>query len=405
MQKGTLKDNLKNILPQKELELLNKSFEIVGDIAIIEIPKELKKYEPIIGKTIMQINTHIKTVLKKSGIHKGEFRTQKLKHIAGDKKKETTYLENGIKLKINPETVYFSAKLSTERAKLMQNLEKNKRILIMFSGAGPYTFTAIKKQPDLQRLDSIEINPHGHKYALENLELNKNLIKKSQTYQKALNFLKENKLKINEKELVNIFNTLKIHFLKGDVKKIIPKLKLKEHKQKIKKYDNDLFKQDITQTHTNLSNLKKKELKLNLNDLKNQTNLSTLLSLFSKKFNYVCTIKNKTYKFNTPLLKSYLITHIETQIPIEKINLYDKIFMPLPKDAPAFLKEAFEIADQNATIHMYDFVHQNEFPKLTEKKVKKAAQDKGIKIKILSTRKVGQYSPRKYRACCDFKIL
>ena len=40
-----------------------------------------------------------------------------------------------------------------------------------------------------------------------------------------------------------------------------------------------------------------------------------------------------------------------------------------------------------------------------EPKGEKAAEKNGVKVEIIETRKVGQYSPRKYRVCCDFKVL
>ena len=78
--------------------------------------------------------------------------------------------------------------------------------------------------------------------------------------------------------------------------------------------------------------------------------------------------------------------------------------MPLPKDAQLFLEQAFKVADKNCIVHMYDFVHEKEFPHFSENAVKKAAQKFDINVEILQTRKVGQYSPRKYRVCCDFIV-
>lgn len=79
--------------------------------------------------------------------------------------------------------------------------------------------------------------------------------------------------------------------------------------------------------------------------------------------------------------------------------------MPLPKDAEHFLNSAFKVADENCIVHMYDFIHENDFPSLSESKVLKSANKHNKKVEIIKTRKVGQYSPRKYRVCCDFKIL
>jgi len=303
---------LSEILNSEELSLVNRSFEIVGDIAICEIPNGLEKYDKEIGEALLKVNKSIKVVLKKSGIHKGEFRTQDLIHIAGVDRKETIYRENGILLKINPETVYFSSKLSTEREKLMEKLKPNKRVLVMFSGSGPYSLVALRKQPNLALIDSIEINPEGHKYALENLKLNKNIIKKSEEYINIISKLKEEKKYINEKEIIDSLINKKIHFYNGDVREII---------------DREL--------------------------------------------------KNKKY---------------------------DEIFMPLPKDAELFLDCAFKVADKNAIIHMYDFLHENEFPKKSENAIKDTAKKFEKEIKIIETRKVGQYSPRKFRVCCDFIV-
>ena len=47
----------------KEIENLITSFDLVGDIAIIEIPGELKKKEKIIAKTLLGLHKNIKVVL------------------------------------------------------------------------------------------------------------------------------------------------------------------------------------------------------------------------------------------------------------------------------------------------------------------------------------------------------
>lgn len=405
IKKTTLKDFLENTLTDEELKLVNRSFEIVGDIAIIEIPENLEKHEKEIGEALLKVNTHIKVILKKSGIHKGEFRTQDLIHIAGENRKETEYKENGIRLKINPETVYFSARLSTEREKLMENLKENKRVLIMFSGAGPYTFVALKKQPNLKRITSIEINPEGHKYALQNLELNKNLIKKSKLFKEIVSFLKTHKLPVFEKRIVEILNKLTTSFINGDVKKEVDRLKLKEYKEKVFAWDNYLFENSLKQTFEDFKLVDKKEIFINLDKIENKKAILPIIILFSEGISYICKIAGKTYTFDNNLRKNYLINYLEGVFTTNKINLYDEIFMPLPKDAEHFLNSAFKVADENCIVHMYDFIHENDFPSLSESKVLKSANKHNKKVEIIKTRKVGQYSPRKYRVCCDFKIL
>lgn len=163
---------LKGKLSRKELSLLKASYDSVGSIAIIEIPEEIVKKEKVIGETLLGLQKNIKTVAKKVGFHSGEFRLQRLKVIAGVKKKETEYRENGVRLLLHAEKVYFSPRLSTERKRVTEKVRKGESVLVMFSGVGPYVF-AIAKNTKAKEVYGVEINPVAHKYALKNMGLNK----------------------------------------------------------------------------------------------------------------------------------------------------------------------------------------------------------------------------------------
>ena len=403
--KKELKEYLEAKLPRDKLQYVNRSFEIIGDIAITEIPEEVQEYQNIIGEGILNTNKTVKTVVKKVGIHQGEFRTQDLEVIAGEDKKETIYLENGVKLVINPETVYFSPRLSTERENLMGHIEEGKRVLVMFSGGGPYTFVALKKQPDIERITSIEINPEGHKYALKSQELNKNLLKKSELFENLLGFLRGNTIKINEKQIIENLNSLKIHFINGDVAEEVDTLCMHFSEKTTLEDDNAIIKQHKPkEVVEKLSQLNKKTLHFNFDELRSPEDIVPFLILFTHKFDFLVTVNGVTYHHNTPLKKGLLLNYLENEcrIPMEEIGLYDEIFMPLPKDAHNFLDYAFKVADKGCLIHMYDFVHENEFPHITEDAVLNAGKKWKREVEILQTRKVGQYSPRKHRVCCDF---
>ena len=167
-----LKELLKSKLSEKELEHLRKGFDIIGSIAIIEIPKELVKKEKLIAQTLLESNSVIKTVAKKVGIHKGEFRTQKIKIIAGEKNKEGEYKESGCRFKLNVEKCYFSPRLSHERLRIASQIKEGEEILVMFSGVGPYPIVLAKNSP-AKKIIGIELNPIAHKYSIENINLNK----------------------------------------------------------------------------------------------------------------------------------------------------------------------------------------------------------------------------------------
>jgi len=168
----TLNDLLKDKLTKKELGLVPSSFDIVGDIIILELKEELIKKERLIAESILKLHKNIKTVVKKADIHKGVYRTQKLKVLAGVNKKETIYRENNVKIKLDVEKVYFSPRLSSERKRIMELVKPGESILVMFSGCGPYPLV-LSKNTKAKEIYGVEINPLAHKYALENIKLNK----------------------------------------------------------------------------------------------------------------------------------------------------------------------------------------------------------------------------------------
>lgn len=171
-QKGTLRARLQSELTQKELAKAKTAYDLIGNIAILEIPPELEKKERLIAKTLLESNKNIKTVVKKAGIHEGIFRTQKMKNLAGEKTTETIHKENNVQLKLDIEKVYFSPRLATERKRIMEQVKPAEEILIMFSGCAPYP-CVISKNTKARTVFGIEINPFGHAYGLENVKLNK----------------------------------------------------------------------------------------------------------------------------------------------------------------------------------------------------------------------------------------
>lgn len=169
----SLKQALKSKLTKKQLSLLPKSFDLIGSIAIFSsFPDELRSKEKLIGETLIKLNKNIKTVAKKTKIHSGPFRTRKIKILAGKKTKKTLYKESGCIFKLNAETCYFSPRLSTERLRISSLIKPKESILVMFSGIAPYPII-FSKHSKAKEIYGIEINPSCHKFALENLKLNK----------------------------------------------------------------------------------------------------------------------------------------------------------------------------------------------------------------------------------------
>ncbi|MBN1644518.1 class I SAM-dependent methyltransferase family protein [Candidatus Woesearchaeota archaeon] len=167
-----LKQALKKKLSKKELELVRSSFDIVGSIGIIEVDDKLKKKEKIIAETLLKLNPHIKTVLKKSGIHYGVYRRQKMIFLAGIKTKTAEHKESGIRMLIDVEKCFFSSRLSTERLRISKQIAPKEEILVMFSGVAPYPLV-FARNSKAKVIYGIEKNHIAHEFAEKNVLLNK----------------------------------------------------------------------------------------------------------------------------------------------------------------------------------------------------------------------------------------
>jgi len=184
-----LKEQFKDI-GEKDLKLLRNSYDVVGDIAILEIDPKLKKYEKKIANEVLKFK-NVNTVVKKEGGHEGIYRLQKYKFLAGENKRETIYRENGVIVKLDIEKTYFSPRLSNERMRIAKQVKDCEDVLVMFSGCGVYQLV-IAKNSRAREIYGVEINKDACKYAEENVALNK--IKKIKLF-----CMDVNKFKINKK--------------------------------------------------------------------------------------------------------------------------------------------------------------------------------------------------------------
>ena len=157
-------------VPEEVKPLLPSSFDIIGDIAIIELPDELKPYGKAIGEAILKVHRHIKAVFAKGSKVEGEYRVRELVHLAGKNRTETIHRENGIRLKLDVAKVYFSPRLATERMRIFERTRPGEVIFDMFAGVGPYSILLARKA---KLVFAVDINPWAVRYLEENVRLNK----------------------------------------------------------------------------------------------------------------------------------------------------------------------------------------------------------------------------------------
>jgi len=185
-----LKEALQGKLSAKESELLRTSYDTLGNIAIIEIPNGLEKKEKAIAKALLLVNKSVKTVCKKTGAHKGIYRIEPVKIIAGEKNFLATYRESGSVFYVPLGKVFFSPRLGTERLRIAREIKKGEVIGAFFAGVGPFPIVFARNSP-MARAVAIELNPVAVTWMKKNIIANK--------------------------------VQAKVEAVKGDVKKIVPR--------------------------------------------------------------------------------------------------------------------------------------------------------------------------------------
>ncbi len=163
---------LKDKLEQKELNFLYKSYDVIGDIAVIRVPETLERKCSVIAKAIMQIHKHVKTVLRQRGPVSGDLRLRSLKWVAGERQTETIHKEHDCIFEVDLEKCYFSPRLSHERIRIAQQVQPGEVIVNMFAGVGCFSII-IAKHSSAGKVYSIDINPVAIHYMQENVLANK----------------------------------------------------------------------------------------------------------------------------------------------------------------------------------------------------------------------------------------
>jgi len=166
-----LREALEGQLTDDELKQL-RAFDIVGNIAVIKLSEGLLPKKDVIGRALMQVHRHIRTVLCQVGPVSGEFRTRELEVIAGEPRTETTHRESGCTFKVDLAQVYFSPRLAHERLRVASLVDPGEVVTNLFAGVGCYSII-IAKHSQAAKIYSIDKNPVAFEYMLENIRINK----------------------------------------------------------------------------------------------------------------------------------------------------------------------------------------------------------------------------------------
>ncbi|RLF11183.1 MAG: class I SAM-dependent methyltransferase family protein [Thermoprotei archaeon] len=148
-----------------------KSFDVVGDVAVIKVPPKLMDGRFRLAEALLEELPNVKVVLRQTSPHLGDYRVRGVEWLAGERRTTTIYSEHGCRFKVDLAKVYFSPRLSYERMRVAGLVEEEEEVFNMFAGVGCFSVMIAKHRG--ATVYSVDINPDAAKYMHLNVKLNK----------------------------------------------------------------------------------------------------------------------------------------------------------------------------------------------------------------------------------------
>jgi len=177
----TLQDALRNKISEVFINYIPKSYDIIGDIAIVEFDKELlidfdfenlKLFKSRVADALKQVNKNVAIVYEKHSEIKGKFRLRELTLLSGKNRTETLHKENNCLFKLDLKKTFFTPRLVFERKRVSKsNINEDEIIVDMFAGVGPFSIQLARIIN--VKIYSFDINPSAIEYLKENIEINR----------------------------------------------------------------------------------------------------------------------------------------------------------------------------------------------------------------------------------------
>ena len=170
--KKDLRFFLAGVLAPEELGLVFRSYDVVGDIAVIRVPEGLKPKSRVVAQAVMRAHGNVKTVLLQAGGVSGDFRVRRLEWVAGERKTVAVHREFGCVFMVDLENCYFSPRLSFERKRIANLVAPREVVVNMFAGVGCFSIV-MAKHSLVNKVFSIDVNPCAFEFMRRNVRLNR----------------------------------------------------------------------------------------------------------------------------------------------------------------------------------------------------------------------------------------
>ena len=144
-------------LPEAETRLLPRAFDVIGDLVLIRLPKELESRGPQIGEALLRFVPGARLAGVDRGV-RGVERRRSLERLAGTGTWTTRHTENGLTLDVDLERAYFSPRLAREHARVAAEVSEGERVFDLCCGVGPFALT-IAHSARAREIVAVDMNP------------------------------------------------------------------------------------------------------------------------------------------------------------------------------------------------------------------------------------------------------
>lgn len=155
-------------LPEEARRALPRSFDVVGEIAIVRVPEALAEWRAVIGEGLLKFVPGVRLVADDAGVD-GPYRVRQLRRLAGAGGFETVHRENGLPFRVDLEHAYFSPRLAREHARVASEARPGEAFWDLCSGIGPFGLTAARRS-DVAPVTLLDANPAACALARVNAE-------------------------------------------------------------------------------------------------------------------------------------------------------------------------------------------------------------------------------------------
>lgn len=150
---------------------LPRRLRILGHVAVLWLEPEAIPAKARIGHAVLDFDSKVRSVLRRTAPISGPFRQPAVELIAGDAHTETAFRENHCTFHLDPMKVMFSIGNKAERTRMSQ-LGAGELVIDMFAGIGQFSIPmAVHARPRL--IHAIEWNPDAFHYLQQNIEANR----------------------------------------------------------------------------------------------------------------------------------------------------------------------------------------------------------------------------------------